>query len=81
MKYKLTAGNTTVPIKKHNVEAHVDIEKDIKDRNTGQFTFTLRINDGNIVDYNVTEYVDIPQKYFQPKVTYREHTVSYVSRK
>jgi hypothetical protein len=36
----------------HNYQAHIDIERDIKERKDGQHTFTLRINQGQIVDYS-----------------------------
>ena len=83
MKYSLSINDTTVDILDHNVQAHVDIEKDIQDRKNGQFTFTLRIHGGKIADYNVTEYVDIKKKYFRPvgPVTFGEYTVSHVVRK
>lgn len=45
-------------IRDHNVAAHIDIEADIASKKNGIFTFTLRVNNGNIVDYNVLEYVD-----------------------
>jgi len=60
MKYELS-------VRKHNVTAHLDIEKDIKIKKNGLFTFTLRINGGNIVDYSLVEYVDIKRKYLGVK--------------
>jgi len=56
MKYELD-------IRKHNIPAHLDIERDIKTKKNGLFTFTLRINGGNIVDYSLMEYVDVKRKY------------------
>jgi len=50
-------------IRKHNIPAHLDIERDIKTKKNGLFTFTLRINGGNIVDYSLMEYVDVKRKY------------------
>lgn len=50
-------------IRKYNVRAHLDIEKDIEKTGNGLFTFTLRINGGNIVDYNLTEHIDVKRKY------------------
>lgn len=55
--------NRELVIREHNKQAHVDIEHDIQEKKNGLFTFILRINNGNIVDYNVVEYVDT-RKYF-----------------
>ena len=54
-------------IRDHNKQCHIDLEEDIKKRKNGLFTFTLRINNGNIVDYNVTEYVNAKEKYLSLK--------------
>lgn len=51
-------------IRKHNVLPHLDIEKDLSTKTNGLFTFTLRINKGDIVDYNLTEQIDVKAKYF-----------------
>jgi len=51
MKYVLSIGE-------QNLRAHIDIEKDIQDRKNGLFTFTLRVNNSNIVDYSEMEYID-----------------------
>ncbi|NCN25997.1 hypothetical protein GW915_00325 [bacterium] len=50
-------------MREYNIPAHVDIEADIQDKGTGQITFTLRINGGNIVDMSVVEYVSVKDKY------------------
>lgn len=50
-------------IREYNVPAHLDIENDIKEKKNGQITFTVRVNAGNIVDYNLVEYVDARTKY------------------
>ena len=42
---------TKFVIRKANILPHLDIERDIKATKTGIFTFTLRANSGNIVDY------------------------------
>lgn len=55
--------NYQLKIRGANIPAHLDIEKDIAERRNGLFTFTLRVNNGNIVDYNVTDYVNVRQKY------------------
>lgn len=46
-------------IRKHNIKAHIDIGKDIHARQNGNFSFVLRMFNGNIVDYTVVEYVDV----------------------
>ncbi len=74
MKYSLS-------IREHNIPAHLDIEKDIKLKKNGLHTFTIRINGGNIVDYNVTEFVDVKRKYLTLKsVAVAEYTISYTGR-
>jgi hypothetical protein len=35
----------------HNIPAHLDVETDIKNQQNGVFTFTLRVNQGCIMDY------------------------------
>lgn len=55
--------NYALQIRDHNIAAHLDIESEVELRKDGLFTFTLRVNNGNIVDFNVTEYVDVKQKY------------------
>ena len=42
---------TKFVIRQANILPHLDIERDIKATKTGIFTFTLRANSGNIVDY------------------------------
>ena len=69
-------------IRKHNVPAHLDIERDIKTKKDGLFTFTLRINGGNIVDYNLVEYVDVKRKYLGVKsVTFSQSTTAHYTGK
>ena len=55
--------NYALKIREHNIPAHLDIEEEVKQRQNGQFTFVLRVNNGNIVDLNITEYVNTKQKY------------------
>lgn len=50
-------------IRSANLRAHADIEVDILGKKTGQMTFTVRVNGGNIVDYSLVEYVDAKRKY------------------
>lgn len=40
-----------VKIAEDNIEVHKDIAEDIEKAKDGLFTFTLRVNAGNIVDY------------------------------
>jgi len=47
----LKMATTKFVIRKANVLPHLDIERDIKATKNGVFTFTLRANGGNIVDY------------------------------
>lgn len=58
--------NYSLDIREHNKQAHADLESDIKNKKAGQFTFILRVNNGNIVDYSVMEYVDAT-KYMSVK--------------
>lgn len=55
--------NYALQIRDNNIAAHLDIEKELEQRKDGQITFTLRVNNGNIVDLNITEYVPVKQKY------------------
>lgn len=50
-------------ISKQNIQPHLDIEKEIETTKTGLLTFILRVNNGNVVDFSVVEYVDVVQ-YF-----------------
>jgi hypothetical protein len=71
MKYDLS-------IREHNIQPHIDIEKDLTDKGSGQFTFTIRVNNGNIVDYNVTEVINARDKYLQLKsIVVEELTLSH----
>lgn len=42
---------TQLTINQHNIQAHMDIERDIQNKKNGLFTFNLRIHQGNIEDY------------------------------
>ena len=69
-------------IREHNVPAHLDIERDIKLKKDGLFTFTLRVNGGNIVDYSLMEYVDVKRKYLGvTKTVIAKSTSTYYPRK
>jgi len=62
-------------IRRANIPAHDDIETAILNQQNGLFTFVLRINGGNIVDFNVVEFVDV-RKYFTDPVFIKELTIS-----
>ena len=70
MKYDLS-------IRKHNEKAHIDIENDIGKIKNGVFTFVLRLNNGNIVDYNVVEYVDVNKYAGIEQIIIEEFTLAY----
>ena len=55
--------NYQLQIRDSNIPAHLDIEKEVEDKKNGLFTFTIRVDNGSIVDFNVTEYVNVKQKY------------------
>lgn len=55
--------NYALTLRSHNIQPHLDIEDDIQERRDGLFTFTIRVNNGNVVDYNTTDYVNVKQKY------------------
>jgi len=57
-------ASTNFKIRQSNVMAHLDIERDIKKTKNGLFTFTLRVNSGNICDY--VNYKNVkPEEYSQ----------------
>lgn len=64
-------------IKEHNIEAHTDIEHDIEKQKDGLFTFILRIDNGNIVDYNVVTYADIRKYLVLKKIVISELTIAH----
>lgn len=55
-------------IRQSNIQAHDDIETDILTLKDGLFTFVLRINGGNIVDYNMVEYVNVREVLSNPLI-------------
>lgn len=55
--------NYALEIREHNVGAHLVIEKEIERIKSGLLTFTLRVNNGNIVDCSIKEYVNVRKKY------------------
>jgi|PlaIllAssembly_1097288.scaffolds.fasta_scaffold34713_2 hypothetical protein len=66
-------------IKDVNVQAHLDIEREIVKRKEGQMTFTLRINDGNIVDLAMVEYVDARSFLRLKSITLEELTITHTN--
>ncbi len=62
-------------ISDHNAEAHIDIERDIEKQKNGLFTFILRIDNGNIVDYNVVAYADIKSYITLKSIALQEITI------
>jgi hypothetical protein len=67
-------------INPHNIEAHTDIEHDIKKQKDGLFTFILRVDNGNIVDYNVVEYIDIAKYLVLRQVLISQITIIHDGR-
>lgn len=55
--------NYALSIRDHNIKPHLDLEKEVTTRGDGILTFTVRVNNGNIVDLNITEYVNAIKKY------------------
>ncbi len=50
--------NYSLDITKHNIQPHIDIEREIELKKNGLFTFILRVNNGNIVDCSFVEHVN-----------------------
>ena len=73
MKYELS-------IRDHNVKPHLDIEKEIDLKKNGLFTFQLRVNNGNIVDFLLFEYKDARHYLQLKKIVIEEYTVAYTDR-
>lgn len=53
----ITKMNYSLDIRKHNEKAHLDIEHDIQTKKDGEFTFILKVNNGNIVSYSIIEKI------------------------
>ena len=71
MKYDLT-------VRDHNRQPHIDIESDMQARKNGILTFSIRINDGDIVDYAPIEYIDAKTKYLALRsITIQEFSVPH----
>lgn len=63
-------------ISENNQQVHIDIEHDIQKQQNGLFTFILRIDNSNIVDYNVVEYADARKYLVLKKVIIEELTIT-----
>jgi len=68
-------------IREHNWKPHTDIEQDISSKKNGLFSFVLRVNAGNIVDYVLIEHSDASEYQGFIKVFTQEFTASYSYRK
>lgn len=64
--------NYSLDIRRHNIQPHLDIEKEVENKKNGLFTFILRVNGGNIVDCNVMEYVNASDYLQLKRVTFHE---------
>ena len=67
-------------IREHNQQPHIDIENDIQSRKNGLFTFILRINNSNIVDYNVMDYGSGSKYVSFTKITRTQFSLSRPDR-
>lgn len=43
--------NYDLTINQHNIKPHLDIERDIQEQKEGLYTFSIKVNQGNIEDY------------------------------
>lgn len=69
--------NYALDIRRHNIQPHVDIENEIAEKKNGLFTFILRVNNGNIVDCNVMEYIDASTYLTLKRVVMQEIIVKH----
>uniref|UniRef100_A0A6M3KCK9 Uncharacterized protein n=1 Tax=viral metagenome TaxID=1070528 RepID=A0A6M3KCK9_9ZZZZ len=67
--------NYELSISDQNRQAHIDIENDIQKQGNGLFTFIIRVNNGNIVDYNVVEYTNASKYLVLKKIVIEEFIV------
>jgi len=65
-------------IRNTNKALHLDVENDIQKIQNGQFTFTVRLNNGVVTDYNVTEHIDAKQFLILKSLIIEELTLSHV---
>lgn len=69
--------NYKLDIRRHNLQPHVDLEKEIEEKKNGLFTFILRVNGGNIVDCNVMEYLNASTYLTLKKIEIHEVIVKH----
>lgn len=69
--------NYALDIRKHNIQPHVDIEKEIEEKKNGLFTITLRVSNGNIVDSNIMDYINASTYLTLKRITYHEVIVKH----
>ena len=67
-------------IRKNNVACHLDLERDIQYKKNGLFTFTIRINAGNVVDYNITQHVSAATYLGFKGITYEKLSITFDPR-
>jgi len=65
-------------IRDTNKPLHLDVEHDIQKVGNGQFTFTVRLNNGVVTDYNVIEHIDTKQFLILKSLIIEELTLSHV---
>jgi hypothetical protein len=63
-------------IREHNIQAHIDVENDLQLQKNGIFTFVFRVNNGNIVDYNLFENVNSGKYLNITKITIQEYSIA-----
>lgn len=66
-------------IRKANIQPHDDIETAILTQQNGLLTFTIRINNGNIVDFNMVKYVNA-KSYLTNGLLTQELSISQLAR-
>lgn len=55
---------TDIVFSEANIPAHLDVEEYIRSKQNGQITFTIRLNNGSVVDWNRLDVIDVKNKYF-----------------
>jgi len=54
----------------------MDIEKEIQNKKDGLLTFVIRVHNGIISDFNITEYVDVRQYFRLKSISFQELSVT-----
>jgi hypothetical protein len=62
-----------------NLKPHIDIQRGLMGKKDGLYTFTIRVDKGNIVDYAVLETITIKDYQGVTWSGWRESGVSYHS--